>query len=69
MNQKVVTLPGRWIRSSLLNAIWGISADCARKYRERGIWLEGKHWKYDPVGRVVYNREEVDNWFSEPRVA
>ncbi|GGO80091.1 hypothetical protein GCM10011348_16010 [Marinobacterium nitratireducens] len=69
MTQKIVTLPGRWIRSNLTTATWGISADCARKYRERGIWLEGKHWKYDPIGKVVYNREEVDNWFEEPRVA
>lgn len=64
----VTTQPGRWVRGKLLGPIWGLTEEGARKYRERGVWLEGRHWKYDPVGRVVYHRDEIDNWFGEPRM-
>jgi len=56
--------PGRWVRPSLLSVLFGINAEQARKYRERGLWLEEKHWRYDPVRRVVYNPEEIENWFG-----
>jgi len=55
---------GRWVRGSLLMAIFGISEETARKYRERGIWLEGRQWCKDPVGRVVYNPSSIDDWFE-----
>ncbi|SIQ14782.1 excisionase family protein [Marinobacterium stanieri] len=55
---------GRWVRASLLPSTWGITTEAARKYRERGIWLEGKHWRKDPTGRVVYNSAEIDQWFE-----
>tara|TARA_B100001105_G_scaffold241281_1_gene220549 strand:- start:15147 stop:15293 length:147 start_codon:yes stop_codon:yes gene_type:complete len=44
--------------------LFGINAEQARKYRERGFWLEEKHWRFDPVRRVVYNPEEIANWFE-----
>ncbi len=58
---------GRTIRSSLVHPTWGITAEAARKYRERGVWLEGKHWWYDPVGRVVYCVSAIDEWLESTR--
>lgn len=57
--------PDHWFRGALLPVIFGISQECARKYRERGIWLEGRHWKKDPVGRVVYNPCAINQWFEK----
>ncbi|MBQ91876.1 DNA-binding protein [Marinobacter sp. SS5-14b] len=57
-------VPGRWVRPNLLPVLFGINAEQARKYRERGFWLEEKHWRFDPVRRVVYNPEEIANWFE-----
>ncbi len=57
-------IPGRWVRPNLLPVLFGINAEQARKYRERGFWLEEKHWRFDPVRRVVYNPEEIANWFE-----
>lgn len=56
--------PGEWFRCGLLEPTFDITAEAARKYRERGIWLEGKHWKRDPVGRVIYSRDEITNWLD-----
>lgn len=55
---------GRWVRPNLLMPMFGITSETARKYRERGIWLEGKHWCIDPVGRVVYNPTAIEDWFE-----
>jgi len=55
---------GRWVRGSLLPSMYGISEETARKYRERGIWLEDKHWRKDPIGRYVYNPSAIDDWFE-----
>lgn len=57
-------LRGRWIRPNLLMPTFGITPETARKYRERGIWLERKHWRFDPVGRVVYNPAAIEDWFE-----
>lgn len=53
-----------WVRGNILPYLYGISEDAARKYRDRGIWREGVHWKKDPVGRIVYSPEKIDLWFS-----
>lgn len=55
---------GEWFRSRLLQPTFDITAEAARKYRERGIWLEGLHWRVDPVGRVIYNRDAITKWLS-----
>ena len=56
--------PAKWARGNLLPLIFGISAGAARKYRERGVWLEGLQWKKDPVGRVIYNIPAITNWME-----
>lgn len=56
--------PGKWVRPNLLMPLFGITPEQARKYRERGIWIEETHWRFDPVGRVVYNRAAIDDWFG-----
>lgn len=59
-----VVSPAKMIRAKLLPNVFGITSECARKYRERGVWLEGKHWNYDPIGRVVYNVYEIEQWMK-----
>lgn len=53
-----------WVRGSLIPGMFGITQEAARKYRERGVWLEGKHWKKDPLGKVVYNPQAISNWLG-----
>lgn len=54
--------PANWIRPRLMLPMFGISPEAARKNRERGVWLEGLHWKKDPQGNVVYNWRAIDAW-------
>lgn len=56
--------PGLWFRQNLLESIFDISKEAARKYRSNGLWLEEKHWRTDPANRIVYNRVEIENWLG-----
>ncbi|MCU8036994.1 excisionase family protein [Shewanella sp. SM69] len=56
--------PAKWVRGNLLPNVFGITSEAARKYRERGVWLEGRQWRYDPIGRVVYNVPEIEHWME-----
>ncbi|MCU1722402.1 hypothetical protein [Pseudomonas sp. 5P_5.1_Bac1] len=56
--------PATWIRKELLFPIFGLSTEAVRKYRERGIWLEGKQWRTDPANVLVYNRLEIEKWMA-----
>jgi hypothetical protein len=61
--QPLIT-PADWIRGNLLLPVFGITSEAARKYRERGIWLEGLHFRKDPVGQYVYSRPAITNWMG-----
>lgn len=63
-NNVIGISPAKWVRPSLLPIIFGITPEAARKYRERGVWLEGKHWRYDPVNKIVYCPSEIENWME-----
>lgn len=56
--------PGDWFRGNLLTPVFGITSEAARKYRERGVWLEGKHYRRDPLGVYVYNRQAITDWMG-----
>jgi len=56
--------PGEWFRQELLAPTFGISTEAARKYRSGGLWLEGKHWRWDPARRVVYSKTAIERWMA-----
>lgn len=55
---------GAWFRQDLLYPIFGLSTEAVRKYRSKGIWLEGKHWRWDPANVIVYNRTAIERWME-----
>lgn len=60
----LLTVPGDWFRQDLLMPVFGISTEAARKYRSSGLWLEGRHWRWDPARRVVYSRKAIEAWME-----
>ncbi|WP_313506197.1 DNA-binding protein [Stutzerimonas kunmingensis] len=63
-DQNIWVAPGLWFRQNLLEPVFGISTEAARKYRRSGLWLEGKHWRTDPANRIVYNRARIEEWLG-----
>lgn len=60
----MMVYPGEWFRQELLMPTFGISTEAARKYRSGGLWLEGKHWRWDPANRIVYSRKAIEAWME-----
>jgi hypothetical protein len=56
--------PGAWFRQDLLYPVFGLSTEAVRKYRSRGLWLEGKHYRTDPANVLVYNKEAIEKWMA-----
>lgn len=56
--------PGAWFRQDLLYPLFGLSTEAVRKYRSRGLWLEGKHYRTDPANVLVYNKEAIEKWMA-----
>lgn len=56
--------PGAWFREELLQPVFGITTEAARKYRTRGLWLENRHWRKDPANRIVYSRDAIQDWMG-----
>lgn len=56
--------PGAWFRQDLLYPVFGLSTEAVRKYRSRGLWLEGKHYRTDPANVLVYSKEAIEKWMA-----
>ena len=57
-------VPAKWVKPRMLEGLFGLTAEAARKKRERGEWLEGKHYNRAPDGNYVYNWHEIENWYG-----
>ena len=57
-------VPAKWVKPHMLMPLFGLSMEAARKKRERGVWLEGKHWRVAPDGTYVYNWQAIQNWYG-----
>jgi hypothetical protein len=57
-------MSGEWFRQDLLQPVFGLTPEAARKYRTRGLWLENKHWRRDPANVIVFNRKEIERWMG-----
>lgn len=63
-NNIVVLQPGRWVMGKIVSVMFGFSKDQLEKYRNQGQWLEGRHFRKNPVNRYVYNVEAINNWME-----
>jgi hypothetical protein len=54
--------PARYVTVRLYSQISGKTEGAIRKKIERGIWLEGQHYRRDPEGCIWINREGVEQW-------
>lgn len=55
-------LSARYVTVKLYALISGKTEGAIRKKIERGIWLEGKHYRRDPEGCIWINTVGVESW-------
>ncbi len=56
--------PAKWVKGFILYPLFGLTAQAAQKKRDRGVFLEGKHWRYAPDKTVMYNWKEIESWYD-----
>jgi Putative excisionase (DUF1233) len=53
-----------WVLPIIITSDIGYTAKAMEIKRQRGIWLEGSHWKKAPDGKIVYNFPAIQEWLS-----
>jgi len=61
MDTPVLVAPARFVRIRLAAAIMGLTEKAIRRKIERGVWLEGKHWRRADGGIYIDTRA-VEKW-------
>ena len=61
MDTPVLVAPARLVRIRLAAAIMGLTEKAIRRKIERGVWLEGKHWRRADGGIYIDTRA-VEKW-------
>ncbi len=56
--------PAKWVKGFVLYPLFGLTSQAAQKKRDRGVFLEGKHWRYAPDKTVMYNWKEIESWYD-----
>jgi len=63
MNAVVVHL--EWVLIPAFAALTGYTEKAIRRKIEDGVWLENKHYKKAPDGRITMNLQEYYKWVAQ----
>lgn len=58
-----------WVLVPLFSSLTGYSEGAIYKKIHDGVWLEGKHYRKAPDGRVTLNLKEYYRWVEGQPVA
>ena len=56
--------PARFVTIKLAEMITGLTDKAMRRKMERGIWLEGKHWRRADGG-IFIDMQEYTRWIEK----
>lgn len=59
---QVFVRSARFVTIELASALMGLSQDAVRKRITRGTWIEGKHYRKAPDGRVWMDMDGIEKW-------
>ena len=51
-----------WVLINKVVDAFGYTKDAIRNKKKKGVWLQDKHWKKAPDGRIVFNLKEIEKW-------
>ncbi|MBH2977770.1 excisionase [Serratia marcescens] len=52
----------KWVRVKKAAELTGYSETALYDKMQKGVWPEGKLWRYAPDNRKLINMEEYDRW-------
>jgi hypothetical protein len=64
-----VALQVKYALLPLFAAITGYTVKACQRKIETGVWLEGKHYRRSPDGRIHMNLQEYEAWVENTKAA
>jgi hypothetical protein len=58
-----------WVLIPLFASLTGYTEKAIRAKIERGVWLQGKHYRVAPDGRITMNLLEYYKWVEGAKAA
>lgn len=62
--QAIRVAPARWVTIQVAATLSGLTEKAIRRKMERGVWLQGKHWR-KADGRVYVNMTAYEQWVEK----
>ena len=63
MNAPVINL--HWLLIPAFASLTGYTDKAVRRKIEDGVWIEGKHYRKAPDGRITMNLQEYYKWVEQ----
>lgn len=63
-DMNIAIVPANWVKPDLLPFLFGLTKGAADKKRQRGEWLEEKHYRKAPDNNFVYNWRQIEKWYG-----
>lgn len=54
----------QWVVVKKVVELIGYTDDAIRAKIKKGVWLEGKHWRKAPDGRIFFNLVALQAWIE-----
>jgi len=51
-----------WVHPRAIEALKGLTRDQLDGRRKAGKYVEGTHWRKDPLGLIMWHFENLDRW-------
>jgi hypothetical protein len=61
-SQPAIPQVHRYVTIALASQITGFTENAIRRKIQDGVWIEGRHWKRAPDGRIVIDMEGYAKW-------
>lgn len=54
----------KWVTKYKIAELTGLTVKAVEARREKGIWIDGVHWKKVSDGRIWFNTEAIEKWIE-----
>lgn len=60
-----LTIQLHWVLIPVFCQVTGYSEKAVRRKLEEGVWIQGKHFRKAPDGRITMNIQEYYRWVEQ----
>jgi hypothetical protein len=60
-----LTIQLQWVLIPVFCQVTGYSEKAVRRKLEEGVWVQGKHFRRAPDGRITMNIQEYYRWVEQ----